>query len=69
MLKYQTADGKILMQGNADEKDVGFADAGLIIVDGKVYSVGDAARLAARVQPAIYDAKAWIFSAENAAKK
>ena len=35
MLKYQTADGKILTQGNAEEMDVGFADAGLIIVDGK----------------------------------
>ena len=69
MLKYQTADGKILMQGNADEMDVGFADAGLIIVDGKVYSVGDAERLAARIKTAISDSKAWIFSAENAAKK
>ena len=49
--------------------DVGFSDAGLIIVDGKVYSVGDAERLAARIQTAINDSKAWIFSAENAAKK
>ena len=69
MLKYQTADGKILTQGNADKMDVGFSDAGLIIVDGKVYSVGAAERLAARIKTAISDSKAWIFSAENAAKK
>ena len=69
MLKYQTADGKILTQGNADEMDVGFADGGLIIIGDKLYSTEDAERLAARIKTAVSDSKAWVASAENATKK
>ena len=69
MLKYETPDGKILTQGNADEMDVGFADGGLIIIGDKLYSTEDAERLAARIKTAVSDSKAWIFSVENAAKK
>ena len=68
-LKYQTADGKILTQGDADEMDVGFAHAGLIIIGDKLYSTEDAERFVKRIKIAVSDSKAWEASAANAAKK
>ena len=49
--------------------DVGFADGGLIIIGDKLYSTEDAERFVGRIKTAVSDSKAWIFSAENAAKK
>ena len=53
MLRFQTPDGKVLTRGTADNTDVGPTDAGLVVIEDKVYTIEEAKKLSKKIYAAI----------------